>query len=127
MLNDSVTDLSDEDNEAGGSVVVLGVVPDKQNGVHDGHKLVSNLGQLLRGVTKVVEQVLKSLEVLEVFIGLFLSDLNLLLQLGEGSCVGALVLFEELKDLLDAFRVELHTDAVEVLGLVLPELDLSRG
>jgi hypothetical protein len=47
LLNDSVADLSDEDDEAGRSIVVLGVVPDQQDGVHDGHELFCNIGQLL--------------------------------------------------------------------------------
>lgn len=29
LLDNGIADLSDEDNETGGSVVVLGVVPDK--------------------------------------------------------------------------------------------------
>jgi len=47
LLNDSVADLSDEDDEAGRSIVVLGVVPDQQDSVHDGHELFCNIGQLL--------------------------------------------------------------------------------
>jgi hypothetical protein len=95
--------------------------------VHDGHKLISYFGKLLGCIAKVVEQVLQSLEVLEVFVGLLLRDLNLFLKLGERSCIGALVLFKELENLLDALGVELHADAVQVLRLVFPELDLGRG
>ena len=47
LLNNSIADLSDENNEAGRSIVVLGVVPDQQDGVHDGHELFCNIGQLL--------------------------------------------------------------------------------
>ena len=36
-------------------------------------------------------------------------------------------MFEELEDLLDALGVELFADGVQVVGLVLPELDLSQG
>jgi len=68
---------------------------------------------------------LEGLEILVVLVGLLLGNLHLFLQLGEGSGVGALVLLKELEDLLDALRVELHTDAVQVLGLVSPELDLG--
>lgn len=45
----------------------------------------------------------------------------------EGASVGGLVLLEELEDLLDALGVELLADGVQVVGLVLPELDLSEG
>jgi hypothetical protein len=56
-----------------------------------------------------------------------LSDLNLFLKFAERSRVGALVLFKELKNLLDAFGVELEADAVEVLRLVLPKVKFSHG
>ena len=55
LLDDSVADLSDENDEARGRVVVLRVVPDQQDRVHDRHELVGNIRQLLRGVTQVVE------------------------------------------------------------------------
>lgn len=127
LLDDGVADLADEDDQAGGSVVVLGVVPDEEDGVHDGHELLSNVGELLGGVGEVVEEVLQGLQVLVVLVGLLLGDLHFLLQLAEGGGVGALVLLEELEDLLDALGVELHADGVQVLGLVLPELDLGGG
>jgi len=34
-VDDGVADLSDKDNESSWGVVVLGVSPDKENGVHD--------------------------------------------------------------------------------------------
>ena len=49
-----------------------------------------------------VEECLKSLEVLVGLIGFLLSDLHFFLELTEGSGVGALILLEELEDLLDA-------------------------
>jgi len=48
------------------------------------------------------------------------------LELAEGGGVGALVLFKELKHFLDTLRVQLLADAVEVLGLVAPELKLGQ-
>jgi hypothetical protein len=53
--------------------------------------------------------------------------LNLLLELGEGRGVGALVLFKELEDLLDTLTVELKADGVEVLTLVSPEVKFNVG
>lgn len=70
---------------------------------------------------------MESLQVLEVLVSFLLGNLNLLLELAEGSGVGGLVLLEELEDLLDALGVELNADGVEVLGLVLPEVDLGGG
>jgi hypothetical protein len=55
-----------------------------------------------------------------------LSDLHFLLQLGERSGVGRLVLLEELEHLLDALRVQLLADLVQVLGLALPEFKLGK-
>lgn len=68
------------------------MVPDEEDGVHNGDEILSHFRELLCGVAQVVEQVLQGLQVLIVLICLLLSDLNLLLQLGEGCCVGALVL-----------------------------------
>jgi hypothetical protein len=95
--------------------------------VHDRDELVCDIGQLLRGVAQVVEQVLQGLEILVVLVGFFLGDLNLFLEFGEGSGVGALVLLEELEDFLYALGVELQTDRVEVLRFVAPELDFGLG
>lgn len=36
-------------------------------------------------------------------------------------------MLKELKNLLDALRIELVTDGFQVLGLVLPEIDLNQG
>jgi hypothetical protein len=77
--------------------------------------LVCDIGQLLRGVAQVVEQVLQGLEILVVLVGFFLGDLNLFLEFGEGSGVGALVLLEELEDFLDALGVKLFADGVQVV------------
>lgn len=125
--NDGVADLSNENDKASRGVVVLGVGPDEEDGVHDGHKELSNLVGLIAGADELAEEVLEGAEILVVLVGLFLGNLNFLLQLGEGGGVGALVLFKELEDLLDALTVELSADLVEVLALVFPELKLSHG
>jgi hypothetical protein len=49
------------------------------------------------------------------------------LELAERSGVGALVLFKELEDFLDALRVKLLADGIQVLGLVAPELKFGQG
>ena len=36
-------------------------------------------------------------------------------------------MLKELKNLLDALRIELVTDGFQVLGFVLPEIDLNQG
>jgi hypothetical protein len=78
------------------------VSPNQQDGVHDGHKKLSDFVEVLARVYEIVEECLKSLEVLVVLIGFLLSDLHFFLELTEGSGVGALILLEELEDLLDA-------------------------
>jgi hypothetical protein len=52
--------------------------------------------------------------------------LNFLLKLRERSCVGRFVLLKELEDLLDALRVQLLADLVQVFGLALPEVELGK-
>lgn len=117
LSDDSIADFTNENNEAGRSVVVVRVLPDEQDSVHDGHKQVSNLGQLKGGGGQIVEETVESLQVLVVLVGFLLSDLHFLLELGEGSGVGRFVLLEELEHLLDAFGVQLLADLVQVLGL----------
>lgn len=80
-VDNSVADLADEHDEARGRVVVLRVSPDQQNGVHDGHEQLSDVAQLLRVVSQLVEQVRQSLQVEVVVISLDTSRLHLLLQL----------------------------------------------
>lgn len=93
--------------------------------MHDGHKEVGHLGKLLAKVGKLVKQSGESLKVFEVLVGLRASSLNLLLELAERSSVGGLVLLEELENFLDALRVKLVANCIQVLGFVLPEIDLS--
>ena len=65
------------------------MVPDQKNGVHDGNKSVSDLRKIFGAVSKTIEQILKSLKVFKVLIGLLLGNLDLLLELAEGSGIGA--------------------------------------
>lgn len=125
--NDRVANFSNENDKASRGVVVLGVGPDQEDGVHDGHKKLSNLVGLIAGADELTEEVLESAEILIVLVGLLLGNLDFLLQLGEGGGVGAFVLFKELEDLLNALTVELSADLVEVLALIFPELNLSHG
>jgi hypothetical protein len=96
LLDNCVADLSDKHNKSRRCVVVLRVVPDQKNCVHDWDKLVCNLGKLLWAIRKIVEQVLKGLEILVILVCLFHCNLYFLLQLAEGACIGALVLLKEL-------------------------------
>jgi hypothetical protein len=84
LLDNSIADLADKDHKTGWGIVVLRVVPDKKDSVHNGDENLSNFGKFLRCVTELVEKLTKGLEVLVVLIGFFLSDLNLLLKLAEG-------------------------------------------
>jgi predicted transcriptional regulator len=95
--------------------------------VHYGNKRLCDVNKVFGSVLKIQEQVLQSAQILKVFVCFFLSYLDFFLQLAEGSRVSALVLLQKLKNLLDAFRVELETDAVEILRLVLPKLNFSHG
>jgi len=103
LLDDGITDLANKYNEASWRVVVLGVVPNEQDGVHDWHEAVENLRKVLRAIREIKEKIFQGRKVLEVLVCLLLRNLDLLLQLAEGSCVGTLVLLQEFKNLLDAF------------------------
>ena len=91
------------------------VVPNEQDGVHDGYKRVYDVAQFLRAVRQIQKEVLQGRKIFEVLVRLLLRDLDFFLQLAEWSRVRALVLLKELKNLLDALGVELDADAVEVL------------
>lgn len=55
LVDDSIADFTDKDNQAGWRVVVLRVGPDEQNGVHDGHEELNNLMEVFAGVNEVTE------------------------------------------------------------------------
>jgi len=94
--------------------------------MHDGHEQLSDIAQLLRVVRQLVEEIGQGLQVEVVIVGLDTRSLHLLLELGEGTSVGTLVLLEELEHLLDALATKLLADVVEVVRLVLPEGQLNE-
>ena len=55
--DDGVADLSDQDNKPGWGVVVLRVLPNQQNCLHDGCKEVNHLWEIGTGADQVVEQI----------------------------------------------------------------------
>lgn len=61
LVDDGVTDLSDQNYEAGWRVVVLGVGPDQQDHVHDRHEEIWDLCEILSSISQLVEQVQQSL------------------------------------------------------------------
>ncbi len=127
LENDGIADLSDEDQEASWSVIVLRVGVDQHDGVHDRDEVLGNIGQIERGVDESVEIFLKGLKVLVVFISLDSGNVHFFLEFAEGTRLSGLVLLEELEDLLHALASELLTNGVEVGGFVPPEGQLSEG
>ena len=83
LVDDGVADLADQHQEACGRVVVLGVGPDEEDGVHDGHEELGDIRQILGGVLKLVEVLLESLKELVVLISLDASNMDLFLELAE--------------------------------------------
>ena len=126
-VDDGVADLSNQHHKSSWSVVVLGVGPDQENSVHDWDEEIDHVAELLGRVGQLVEQVEKGLKVEEVLGGFRPGDLNLLLELGEWTSVGGLVLFQELEDLLDSLGTELLADSDKIKALIFPEVDLSNG
>jgi hypothetical protein len=94
--------------------------------VHNWDETISNLGQIERCIDKLVEVLLKSLEILEVLVGFESSDVDLLLELAESASLCRLVLLQELEHLLDALTGELFADGVQVGALVFPEVDFGK-
>ena len=92
--------------------------------MHDGHEGFCNGLDLLARVNKVFEESVECLEVLEVFVGFSAGCLDLFLEFGESRGVSALVLLEELENLLNALRIELLANRVQVVTLVAPEVEL---
>jgi hypothetical protein len=91
-LYDSIADFLDQDNKSGWSVVMLRVVPDQKDCVHNWKECIRAVFQVLRGISKLTEQVDQSLQVKVVLIGLIFGNLNFLLKLTERTCEGGLVL-----------------------------------
>ena len=106
--------MSNKDNESGWSVVVLRVVPDKQNVVHNWNKVLNNFSNFLVLISERQEKRLESLEILGVLVGFSSSNLNVFLELAERSSHCRFVLLKELKNLLNTFLVKLLTDRVQV-------------
>ena len=74
---------------------------------------------------KVLEQGCESLQILDVFVGFDLCNLNIFLQFGEGRDEGGLVLLQEFENFFDALTVQLFTDGVQIFSLLRPEFDFS--
>ena len=88
-VDDRVAHLADDDDEARGRVVELGVLPDEQQDVHDG---AEELGELLEVVRRVeaLEPLLERAQVLAVVVRLEPRGEDLLAELREGLAVRAL-------------------------------------
>ena len=127
LLDYGVANLADEHKQAGWCVVVLRVGPNQQNGVHDGDKALSNFWKLVRVIVEIIEVLFKGTEILGVLISLYSCDVDIFLELAESASLSRLVLFQELKNLLDALASELLADRVQVRALVVPEGELGLG
>ena len=90
--NNGIADLSDENNKSGWSVVVLRVGPNKQDGLHNWLKELSDVFERQSWVSELVEELFQSLEVLIVLVGFVLGDVHFLLELGEWTGVGRFIL-----------------------------------
>ena len=96
LLDDSIANLSDENNESRWSVVVLRILPNQHDGVHDWDEEFGDIDKLLAWIDELKEEIFESSQVLVVLIGLVSGGLNFLLKFAEGVSVGRLVLFQVL-------------------------------
>merc|ERR1719506_3295588 len=124
LRNDRVADHADEDAKTHRRVVVLRVLPDKQDVVEDRLEELAQLEEVRALVADLLEERVHSLEELHVVVGVLTRVVHLALQLAERVRVRGLVLLQELQDLLHPLVLQLGVDRVQVLGLVLPEAEL---
>lgn len=90
--------------------------------MHDGDEEFMEFFEVLI-VVELFEVGFECFEVHEVVIGFNSGFLDLLLEFGEGVCVGTFSSLEESEDVFDFDTLELFVDGVEVFGLVSPELE----
>jgi hypothetical protein len=86
--DDGVADFSDQDDESGWGIVVLRILPDKQDCLHDWCKEINHFWEIGTGADQIIEEIRESREVLIVFNGLVTGDLYFLLELAEWTSVG---------------------------------------
>jgi len=101
LADDCIANLSDQDDESRWSVVMLGIGPNKENGVHYWDEELRDLWHLFHLVGELVEKFNQGFEVLVVLIGFSFGGLDFLLKLAEWASVSRFVLLHELKHLLD--------------------------
>ena len=88
LEDNGIANLTDQDQKASWSVVVLRIGPDKEDGMHDRDKELRDFHEIKRSVHKLVEMLFKSLEILEILISLNSGDMDLFLKFGEGTSLG---------------------------------------
>lgn len=96
LIDDRITDLTDEHDKPRWRVVVRRISPDQEDKMHDRHEQVLDVRQLEIRPSELVELVDEREQVEPVVVGFSTSDLHLLLQLREWTGVSRFVLLEEL-------------------------------
>ena len=119
LTDQVVADLAHQQHQPRGGVVVVGVLPDEQDAVHDQHERLVQRLKLVR-VGQPVQVRFERRQELDVLVGLGRRDLHRLAELEEGRGVGGADALQHLDDLLDARPLQLLADRVEVVRLVLP-------
>lgn len=109
MLDDSITDLTDQHDQSRWRVVVLGALPNEQDRVHDWHEQEVKLREVV-ACHQLIKPLFQDGHEREGVVGLNLGLLDLFLQLFEWLVVGRLRLKKELQDLLDLLGLELLMD-----------------
>jgi len=98
--DDGVADFSDKDDKSGWGVVVLRVLPDKQDRLHDWSEEINYFWKIGTCANQIVEEICECGKVLVVLNGLVTGDLHFFLELAEWTSVGRFVLLQELEDSL---------------------------
>jgi hypothetical protein len=86
--DDSVADFSDQDDESGWGIVVLRILPNKQDRLHDWGKEINYFRKICACADQIIEEICECSQVLIVLNSLVTGDLYFFLELAEWTSVG---------------------------------------
>lgn len=124
--DDGVADLSDQDHKSGRSVVISGLLPDKEDQMHDWDVQVMSDLKLLRVVAQLLEPRSQGVQVFEIVVGFDSGVHHFFLQLRERVGVCAFISFQETEDILNFVGFQLLVDGIEIVSLLLPEFEFGE-
>jgi hypothetical protein len=86
--DDGVADFSDQDDESRWGIVVLRILPNKQDRLHDWSKEINYFRKICACADQIIEEICECSQVLIVLNSLVTGDLYFFLELAEWTSVG---------------------------------------